>query len=262
MLLSSVALIASILAESSRPPGLVAAITQDKTVDDCAKESGKSPQAYVFEAFDLRRVRLHGGEQMIVATATDPCLALGQSTRIMIFQNTSDRYQRVLDDVTLPGLARVGSDGTVMLPTHESMDVIFEASYLWNGASYVFAPLRSHRYDVALGERRPYEVALRLVRGATATTLSGTTAYNFGEDYVFEATAGAILTIDFMKQSGIPPGVSLYYDDEMSSVVKLHAFGNWAGKLRRSGTYRLLVSGGDESNETRLSRYVIQLSAR
>ena len=81
------------------------ALMRDKTVAACARDSGKASQAYVLGAFDLHDVTLHGGERMTVAVATDPCLALGQSTPIMIFERVPDGYRRVLDDVTIPGLA-------------------------------------------------------------------------------------------------------------------------------------------------------------
>lgn len=198
---------------------------------------------------------------MTIATATDPCLALGQSTRTMIFHNSYGRFARVLNSVTLPGLARVGSDGTVTLPTHESMEVIFEATYVWNGATYTFSPFRSHKYDVALGERRPYEIPIQLIRGGAAVTLSGTFAYHFGNGYDFEAVAGETLTIE-LKHAGIPPQVTLYYQDEISSIVELSGRSNWSGTLRKSGTYHLLVFGTNELAAVHRSRYVIRLTAR
>jgi hypothetical protein len=261
LLLISAGLAAIVLAQApAAAPVLITAIVQDKDVSACAKQSGKPVQLYVRGAFDLRYVRLRSGEQMSVATATDPCLSLGQSTRIMIFLATRQGYRRVLNEVTLPGLAQVGADGTVTLPTHESMEVIFEASYIWNGAKYIFAPLQSHRYDVALGERRPYEVSVRLVRGAAAVTLSGSVAYNFGDDYVFYAIAGETLTIELAKYSGMVPRVTLYYRDELSSVAETDTRGRWSGRLRKAGTYHLLVSGADEAAESRRSRYVIRLA--
>jgi hypothetical protein len=241
-------------------PDLVTAVLRDKAVNTCAAQSGKSAQGYAHAAFDLRHVRLRTGEQMIVATATDPCLALGQSTRIMIFRVGPQRYTRVLSSVTLPGLAHIDPNGTVTLPTHESMEVIFEATYVWNGMNYTFAPLRSHRYDVALAERRPDEIPVRLARGTT-TTLSGTVAYNFGNDYVFDAVAGESLTIE-LKDTGMRPAVALYYENEFSSVVDLDARRSWSGTLRRSGSYHLLVSGADESAARKPSRYHIRLSTR
>lgn len=255
--------IAFILAEGATvPSGLVAELIQDKSVAACAGQAGTSSNAYVARAFDLRLVTLRSGEQMAVLVATDPCLALGQSTRIMIFQKTPQRYRRVLNEVTLPEFGQVRSDGTVTLPTHESMDVIFEATYVWNGTTYAFAPLRSHRYDVALNQRRPYEVPVHFARGASAATLSGSVAYDFGDTYVFEAMAGQTVTIEPTAHTARPPRIALYYDDDIASLGEVDNNTKWSGKLKRSGTYRLLLSGSDESNEAALSQYTIRLSIR
>jgi hypothetical protein len=220
------------------------------------------PRAYVARAFDVRRVTLRTGEQMIVTIATDSCLAVGQSTRIMIFEHISHGYRRVLDDVTLPGFAKVNEDGTAVLPTHESMEVIFEAAYVWNGTRYVFSPSRSHRYDVALGEQRPYELPVRFTAGTFAATLSGSVAYNFGDGYVFSARAGQGVTMELTKHTGDRARVSLYYGDGISSIGELNESDRWSGKLPRTGTYRLLVSGSDASSDERPSRYAIVLTIR
>jgi hypothetical protein len=240
---------------------LLAALTADKDVSTCARESGRASAAYVAGALELKAVTLRSGQQMTVATSTDGCLAVGQSARIMIFEKTPRGYRRVLKSLTLPDAWHVGAGGSATLPTHESMDVIFEATYVWNGTSYAFAPLQSHRFDVGLGERRPYEVALQLSRGAP-TTIAGTVAYNFGDDYAFTARAGETLTIELVGQTGRPPSIAFGHDDDISSFAELDSSGRWTGKLTKSGTYYLRISGTDESNAEQRSRYTLRLTIR
>jgi hypothetical protein len=239
---------------------LVAALVRDGGVRACANESGKPADAYLAGAFDFRRVTLRSGEAMTVAVATDPCLARGQSTRIMIFERTDVGYRRVLNDVTLPAFAQVRSDGTVILPTHESMDVMFEATYVWNGTAYVFSPLRSHLYDVGLSERRPYEVQLQFGPGSQSKILAGTVALNFGNDYVFDAKAGQRIAIELLRHTGPPPMIALYFEDEVSSVAELADSSLWQGRALKTGLYRLLISGTGESDETRRDSYALRLS--
>lgn len=227
----------------------------------CAREGDLASTAYVSHALELKDVTLHRGQQMTVATSTDGCLSVGQSARIMIFEKTASGYRRVLKSVTLPDSWRVGADGTAMLPTHESMDVIFEAAYVWNGTSYAFVPLRSHRYDVGLGERKPYEVPVQFVRG-TPTTISGTVAYNFGDDYVFTARAGETITIELIKHTGSAPAIALDRNDDISSLAELDGAGRWSGRLAKSGTYYLRISGTNESDAQRRSHYTLRLTVR
>lgn len=234
---------------------------QDKDVSACAREADLASTAYVSHALALKDVTLRGGQQMTVATSTDGCLSVGQSARIMIFAKTPGGYRRVLKAMTLPDSWHVDADGAAMLPTHESMDVIFEATYVWNGTSYAFAPLRSHRYDVGLGERKPYEIPLRPVRG-TPTTISGTVAYTFGDDYAFTARAGETITIELIDHSGPAPLVALDRNDDISSLAELDGAGRWSGRLAKSGTYYLRISGTNESDAQRRSRYTLRLTVR
>lgn len=241
-------------------PLLVAALLRDNVVAGCAHDSGKAPQAYVARAFDYSNVTLHAGERMTVAVATDPCLALGQSTRIMIFEPTPTGFRRVLNDVTVPGLQSVSADGTVTLPTHDSMEVMFEATYVWNGTTYAFSGPRSHRYDIALDERRPAEIPVAFAPGAYAATLSGNVAYNFGDEYVFAARAGQKLTIEPKKYDGRRTNISLYYADDISAIAEIRTTAGWNGALPKTGTYRLFIDGTDESDATRRSTYAIRLA--
>jgi hypothetical protein len=241
---------------------LTSALMRDNAVAGCARDAGKTPQTYVASAFDFSSVTLRSGERMTVAIAIDPCLALGQSTRIMIFQHTTNGYRRVLSDVTVPGLQSVGTDGTATLPTHDSMEVMFEATYVWNGTAYVFSGPRSHRYDVALGERRPAEIPITFAPGAYATTLSGNVAYNFGDEYVFEARAGQKLTIAPTTWDARRTSLSLYYGNDISALAEIRAAGGWSGTLQKTGTYRLFIDGTDESDDTRRTVYAIRLTIR
>lgn len=259
--LLAVALVSSLVATAA-PRELVAALMRDAHVNECANSAGKPARAYVASAFDLRNVTLRTSERMTVAVATDFCLMLGQSTRIFIYERTAGGYRRVLDNLTIPSAANVSSDGTVMLPTHESMDVIFEATYVWNGTTYAFSGPQSHRYDVALGERRPYETPVRFAPGTSATTLSGSVAHTFGDDYVFEARAGQRLTIELTRHTGRHPFISLYYGSGISSLAELSDTDRWSGELPRTGAYHLLISGSSESDETRLSTYEMRLTIR
>lgn len=235
----------------------------DKAVATCASESGRTPRSYVARAFDLRQLTLRGGEHMTVAVAIDPCLALGQSTRVMIYERSGTGYPRVLDAPALPGFVQVSEDGTADLVTHHSVEVMLESTYVWNGMKYVFSEERSHLYDMALSERRPYAVPVRFAPGTSATTLSGTVAYNFGDEYFFNARAGQRISIRLRSEAGAPyTNASLYYDDDVSSLARLSGGAAWSGTLPMTGTYRLFVSGTNEHDEYQRSRYEIRLAIR
>jgi hypothetical protein len=241
------------------PEELAAAILHEPHVGVCAKQSGASADAYVARAFQRRDMTIRDGSRMTILVATDPCLTLGPSTRIVIFKRGPSEYNRVLDAVTLPGLFQVSKDGSVMLPTHESMETIFEAEYVWNGNAYIFSPNRSHIYDVPLGVRRPYRVPVRFPAGASSTMLAGSVALNFGQGYVFEARAGQSVTIDLTRFSGRRPNLSLWLGEK---ELPLNDVGRdrSSTKLPKSGLYELIVFATSESDATRVSTYAIRLS--
>ncbi|HEV3091835.1 MAG TPA: hypothetical protein VGX91_10410 [Candidatus Cybelea sp.] len=227
------------------PAALVAALMRDPELAACARDSGRTPAAYVAGAVMRRDLTLHDGARMTVAVATDPCMARGQSTRIAIYRHVGAGYARVLDALTIAQYA-VNADGTATLPTHESMETIFESTYVWNGTAYVFSRERSHIYDLPLGERRPLEVPLPRKAGARETTLSGTFARSFGQEYAFSARAGEQVTIEPLRNPA--PAIALWYDDASEPLAE-NVARRWTGTLAKTGTYRLIVLGGDGTPE-------------
>jgi hypothetical protein len=85
-------------------------------------------------------------------------------------------------------------------------------------------------------------------------------AYNFGDEYVFEARAGQKLTINLTKYAGTHPSISLYYGDNISAIAELRATAGWSGTLPKTGTYHLFIDGTNESDVTRRSAYAIRLA--
>jgi hypothetical protein len=241
---------------------LVAAMMRDKSLADCANASGKTPQAYFSQAFDYRDVTLRTGERMIVAIASDEsdgCVARGGESRVEIFERIAGGYRRVLDSVAIPEHVEVGGDGTATLPEHELENTIVEKAFFWNGSAYEFSAVRSHVYDVALGERRPYQVPVRFAPGTFETTFSGTAAYNFGQDYVFEARAGQRLTMELTKHTIRLPKIYVAYGTDVLSTPNA---GRWSVVLPHTGTYVLTIEGGDLPEATPISSYVVRLSIR
>jgi hypothetical protein len=253
------------VAAAGAPPGgagLTAALLRDRKVASCAREATGDAAAYARGAFQRREMALPGGRRAVVALAVDPCLALGQSTRIMIFVRAGAGYHRVLSSVVVPGLERIDSDGTVTLPTHETMEIMYEAVYVWDGKTFVAAPLRSTLYDVALGQRWKYEEAIRFEPGATSIVLHGTTAFNVGHTYLFSARAGQHATVALLQRSSPAQAVALYYAEDTSAVGALHGENSWSGVLPKSGRYELLVLGTDAAHVERTSPYELQLKIR
>jgi hypothetical protein len=99
---------------------------------------------------------------------------------------------------------------------------------------------------------------VRFSPGASSATLTGSVALNFGQEYVFDARAGQIVTIQLMRSSA-RPSISLW-SGENELTLTGSTRDRWSAKLPKTGAYELIVAGTNESDETRLSRYAIRLS--
>ncbi len=200
---------------------------------------------------------------MIVAISNDACLALGQSSRVLIFQRLpgSGRLREVLNATSLPSAVTVNEDGSVILPSHETMETIFEAAYVWNGTRYVDSAQRSTIYDVVLDARRPYETPVHFAPGRYGTTLHGTVATNFGDRYVFQAHKGQRLTLRLLAWTGSAPWIVLAHGATLL-VLKNAGDRVWTGILPETGSYSADLSGRAGADATALSRYRINLEIR
>jgi hypothetical protein len=232
---------------------LVAALMQDKELRTCIDDMGAKPAAYLASSWEFRRVALRSGERMIVAIAKTGCL-VSQNSALRVYRETGTAYRLVLSDNALPETVDASSDGTISSAAHDTIDTIVEPVYVWNGSKYVFAPERSHVYDVSVEQRRPYQIPVRFASGASSTMLRGTFAENFGNTYVFIAKAGQRATIDLL---GRRPGIVLSFGDR---EIALPEGNRWSGKLPFSGTYSLDVFGLNLPDHRTLLPYAVRLT--
>ena len=175
---------------------LLSAVMSAAGVADCAKESGETATAYVTHGFAVRELKLYDGTRVAVAVSHDPCLAHNAVNRVLVYA----RMWRsgIVSCSTNDGLSdnvEASSDGDATLASHETVEIVDEATYVWNGTRYVFSPERSHRNDVAVGQDRPYAERVAFARATSFAVLAGSIAGGFGDDYEFEANAGQRVTI-------------------------------------------------------------------
>jgi hypothetical protein len=232
---------------------------RDSAVRACVADSGRSAAAYLADAFVRKDVRLHTGQRIVVMIGNDGCMSRGQSMRLLVYRMTAEGYREVFDAVSMPEQVTANRDGTLLLATHETIDTIFEAVYVWNGTTYAFSAGRSHIYDVPLETERPYEMPVRFKAGSSSTVLDGSSTTNFGQTYTFLARAGQHLTIEILNPQKQLPAVFLSLGDRR--IAELDG-GRWSGTLPSSGTYTLDVFGPEGAPEDVLRRYAIRLTIR
>ena len=241
-------------------------MTRPKGIADCANEFGESVEAFVRNNFDARDLTLHDGTHVTVAVSHSACLAHNSVERVLVYARTSSGYRLVLDDYGFAYNVAASPDGTVTLASHETVQIIDETTYVWNGTTYVVSPERSHRYDVAIGEDRPYVVRVELAPGAASTVLTGSIAGGFGDDYEFDARAGQRMTVHVVKGSLKNLRFDVYQDlpgnRSARELTSLNASPTWSGILPASGTWKLDIYGADAMDRETKVPYSLVLTIR
>jgi hypothetical protein len=246
---------------------LLSAVMSAAGVADCAKESGETATAYVTHGFAVRELKLYDGTRVAVAVSHDPCLAHNAVNRVLVYARMpGGGYRIALDDYGFPDNVQASSDGTVTLASHETVEIVDEATYVWNGTRYVFSPERSHRNDVAVGQDRPYAERVAFARGTSFAVLAGSIAGGFGDDYEFEANAGQRVTIQmrggFSKNLRFDVYRDRAGDRSPQELTTLNSPRTWSAVLPASGTWKLDVYGVDTMDRETTEPYSLVLTIR
>ena len=266
-----------ILAAATLAASLVSAMAGAKGIAECADESGESAKAFVRRSFDNRDLKLYDGTRVTVAVSHSACLAHNSVNCVLVYTQTRDgSYRQVLDDYGFTDNVEASADGTVTLSSHETVEIITEATYAWNGTKYTFSPERSHRYDVAIGQgrsvargeqERPYVVRVRFAPGTSSVVLTGSVAGGFGDSYEFDARAGQHVTIQVLSGWSKNFTFDVYQDrpgspDARDLTSILNVPRKWSGVLPTSGTWKLDVTGTDSMDHETTSPYRLVLTIR
>lgn len=232
----------------------------DQEIVQCLRDAEvTSPRDAVASGFQKTMLTLRSGEAMTVLVGNAACFTRGASARVFIFERNHDGgYRRVLDSISLPDAVSVNRDGTATLSAHETMDVFVESVYAWNGSTYVLAPARSTVYDVAIGQRVPYEMPVNFAPGSRSATLRGISAPYFGTRYTFAARKGQHIDVQTIAHTGGAPAYSLWISDFR---VGEGSNGRWTGVMPQDGKLVLAVYAARD-DEQRAGRYTLRLTLR
>jgi len=242
--------------DAALPAGFASTLSRDPRYAACVTESGLSPSTYVRTKLRLESLVLRSGERMLAVSMRDEeCLCNNSSCKFTIYVHTPDaRWRQVLDTYTMND-AVVGTDGTVEVDEHESVDTIAQLVYAWDGSQYDFLPDRSHEFDVGYGAK-PYRTMLHFAPHRDSLTLSSVAYGTFGDSFAFIARAGQVVSLRTESRTALDP-IILSYGRNFGQELQLGA-GSTA-RLPVNGTYEFLV-GPAVAGET--ARYRLLLTIR
>jgi hypothetical protein len=245
---------------------LVSAIAGAKGIAECATETNESAAAFVRHNFKTTALTLYDGTHVILAESLSACLAHNAVTRVLVYAQIPGGYRLVLDDYSLPEQLAASTDGTVSVAGHETMEIVDQTIWVWNGKTYVVSPERSQRYDVSIGQGRPDVVRVRFAPGTSSTILRGSIAGAFGDNYEFDARAGQRVTIQVVKGWSKNIRFDAYQtirgSDDTKELTSLNSASTWSGILPTSGTWHVDVFGAETMDHQTTSPYTLVLTVR
>lgn len=226
----------------SFPSALADALVRDPDVAPCARSAhASSNAAYASANFDLSNVALRDGARMSVVTGGDSCVCGNVNCKIAVFVRNGNAYKSVLSDYGFDW--KVRPDGTAVVTSHDSADVVLRTSYRWNGKMYEV----SERAMVYL----PSNVAKPPVRdvtfapGASSTVIRGDKlTLGFEDQWSFSARAGQTLTVTIIKRD---PHFGSFSVRSAEAMLGSASRGTLQVKLPQSPTYEIIVEGADSS---------------
>ncbi len=237
----------------SFPSALADALVRDPDVAPCAESAhAASNAAYASANFDFSNVALRSGARMVVVTGGGSCVCGNVNCKVAVFVQHGNEYKSILSDYGIDW--KVRPDGTAVVTSHDSADVVLRTSYRWNGKIYEV----SAREMVNL----PSNVAKPAIRnvtfapGASSAVIRGDKLTLGFEDYWrFSARAGQTLTLTLIKRDPHFGSVSVRSGE---ATLGSASSGVLQVKLPQSPEYEIVVEGGDAS----FSSYTLNVTIR
>jgi hypothetical protein len=224
------------------PSALADALVRDPDVAPCAQSShAASNAAYASANFDLSRVRLTGGAQMVVVTGGGSCVCGNANCKIAVFEQNGDAYKPVLSDYAIDW--KVRPNGTAVITSHDSAAVVFRTSYRWSGKAY--AVTATDMVYLPSNVSKPATRAITFAPGATSTVIRGDKlTLGFEDEWTFSARAGQTLTVTLVKRDPHFGSFSIRSD---GTTLGTASTGTLHVTLPQSRRYDITVEGSDES---------------
>jgi hypothetical protein len=240
-------------AATAFPVPLADALVRDPDVAPCARSANTaSNAAYASANFHLSDVELRSGARMAVVTGGDSCVCGNVNCKVAVFERDGNAYRPVLSDYGFDW--KVRPDGTAVVTSHDSADVVFRTSYGWNGKIYEV----SAREMVYL----PSNVAKPAVRdvtfapGTSSEVIRGNAlTLGFEDHWSFAAREGQTLTLTLMKRD---PHFGSFAVRSDEATLGTASSGSLQLTLPQSSTYEIVVEGADAS----FSSYVLNVTIR
>jgi len=224
------------------PSALADALVRDPDVAACAQSAhAPSNAAYASANFDFSNVELRDGARMTVVTGGGSCVCGNANCKIAVFVRDGSAYRSVLSDYGIDW--KVRPDGTAVVTSHDSAEVVLRTSYRWNGKVYEV----SAREMVYL----PNNVAKPAIRditfapGASSTVIRGDKlTLGFEDHWTFSARAGQTLTLSLIKRD---PHFGSFSVRSAEATLGAASSGTLQVELPQSLRYEIIVEGGDAS---------------
>jgi hypothetical protein len=235
------------------PATLADTLVRDPDVAPCARSAhAPSNAAYASANFHLSSVELPSGVRMAVVTGGDSCVCGNVNCKVAVFERDGNAYRPVLSDYGIDW--KVRPDGTAVVTSHDSADVVLRTSYGWNGKIYEVTA-RDMVY-LPSNVAKPAIRDVKFARGASSVVIRGDRlTLGFEDRWSFSARAGQTLTLALVKRDRHFGSFAVRSDE---ATLGSASNGSLQLTLPQSSRYEITVEGADAS----FSSYALNVTIR
>jgi hypothetical protein len=234
------------------PDGLYEALVKAPdsagTVTYCASKKHVSKVAAARLAYAVSPVTLTSGVTIYRVDGVEPCDRANENGPLLAFvESASGAFRQVLSTaVTGPKMATFGTDGSLTVNQRGGSEYYGVVTYRFDGSEY--AEVGDELFDQGTGKHKQIDVPIHFAYGTMSATLSGSVSLDFPANYLLTARADQTMSVVVHPKSGT--GLSLSISEGVPGIgpTWYPKTLTWRGKLPASGTYSVMVDGGDADN--------------
>jgi len=242
-------LAAAVSAPFTPERALAAVARDDHEVAACTQTD---PHA-MLEALSLKQIS--SDPQLYLVELFHQCVCGAQNCPYWVYRVNGSSAVKLLDGyaIDVKIVTPEHGDGPPEIDeiAHESAALQNETDYRYRDGAYVKAGL----YEIFDSERKPATKPLAFAAGASSARLAGRVAFEWGDAYAFQASAGQVVQIsDVRAERAIVVRVhGAHFDRTVTAATPL--------RLPANGNYTLTVDVGNDDNPE-ITGYALTLSIR
>ena len=246
--------LSSVASAATIPRGVADALAHEDDTSYCVGQAhAASSLAFAQASYQASNVTLHAGPHLVVLFGGGACQCGNANCKLEVFRQNGDAYSSVLATYAIGFDVR--PDGAAVIEAHDSAAVSVRTTYRWTGDTYGV-----EKNELVLADPKtvkPQSRRVQFAAGASEALLTGDRVQaGFEDNFDFTAAAGQPVTLTLVAADRHFESFALAGAD--FNQLRVAHSGSIAVMLPASGTYRVVVSGADQT----FTKYALKIEIR